>query len=120
MPLESLVVRCGARLQQPLEPGEPFDIARSAMAKVPERTYRDVVALLTTFDLRGNLEKISVPVLVVAGEADRLAPPQMMEKMASRIPGARFELMAGTGHLAPIEQPDTFNGLIDEFLGNTQ
>lgn len=92
-------------------------VAIEAMAKVPEQTYRDVVQLLTTFDLRENLANIQVPVLLVAGEMDRLSPPAMMEKTASYIPGARFEMLAGIGHMTQIEDPAGVNILIDDFLG---
>ena len=91
--------------------------AETAMGQVPETTYRATVSLLTTFDLRDNLARIPVPVLVIAGEEDRMAPPDMMQRMASRIPHARFEVMPTTGHLAPMENPSLFNQLIDDFLG---
>ncbi|MGI9464561.1 MAG: alpha/beta fold hydrolase [Aestuariivirgaceae bacterium] len=94
-----------------------IDIARNAMSTVPEQTYRATVALLTTFDLRADLANIAVPVLVIAGEQDRMTPPQMMERMALRIPGARFELMKDTGHLAPMEKPIEFNSLVESFVG---
>ncbi|MDH3740575.1 MAG: alpha/beta hydrolase [Hyphomicrobiales bacterium] len=94
-------------------------IATSAMAKVPEQTYRDVVQLLTTFDLRENLANITAPALLVAGEMDRLSPPAMMEKMASYIPGAGFEMLPGIGHMTQIEDPVRFNALIDKFIGET-
>ena len=91
--------------------------AVGAMAKVPEQTYRDVVQLLTTFDLRANLANILVPTLLIAGEMDRLSPPAMMEKTASYIPDARFEMLAGIGHMTQIEDPAGVNALIDDFLG---
>ena len=45
--------------------------------------------------------------------------PDMMERMASRIPGAGFKIMTGAGHLAPLEQPDEFNQLIETFLSES-
>lgn len=88
-----------------------------AMAKVPAQTYRDVVQLLTSFDLRKALGDIAVPVLLIAGEMDRMSPPQMMEKTAGYIPDARFEMLAGIGHMTQIEDPTGFNALMDDFIG---
>lgn len=93
------------------------EIACGAMAKVPEQTYRDVVQLLTTFDLRSALPNIAVPTLLIAGEEDKLSPPQMMERTAGYIPAARFEMIPGIGHMTQIEAPDRFNALVDGFLG---
>ena len=78
----------------------------AAMSEVPARTFRNVVQLLITFDLRHNLGNIAVPTLLVAGEHDRQAPARMMEKTAKYIPGARFEVMPGIGHMIQMEDPD--------------
>jgi pimeloyl-ACP methyl ester carboxylesterase len=39
-----------------------------------------------------------------------------MEKMAARIPGARYVLLPRAGHLANLEQPAAFNAAVLEFL----
>ena len=49
-------------------------------------------------------------------EKDANAPAGMMEKMAGRIPGARYHCMPGANHLANLECPDLFNGAIQQFL----
>ncbi|MEM7429261.1 MAG: alpha/beta fold hydrolase [Pseudomonadota bacterium] len=97
-------------------PAEAVELAISCMSAVPEKTYRGIVALLTTFDLRSSLQTISVPALLIAGTDDRTAPASMMERMAGRIPGAGFETMEGAGHLAPLEQPAEFNRLVETFI----
>ncbi len=55
--------------------------------------------------LRGRLAAISVPVLVVWGESDQIADPGYGRAFAAAIPGARFELLPGTGHLPQLETP---------------
>jgi len=40
----------------------------------------------------------------------------MMERMAARIPGARYVCLAGVGHLANLEAPDRFDGAVLDFL----
>lgn len=56
--------------------------------------------------LRGRLGAIACPTLVVWGEADRIADPDYGRAYAATIPGARFELLPGTGHLPQLETPD--------------
>lgn len=92
------------------------ELARRTMAAVPPDTYRKAVHLLTTFDRRENLPKIRVPTLLVAGSDDRVAPPAVLEKMSKRIPGARYVLLEGCGHLGPMDQPDAFNTVLETFL----
>jgi len=90
--------------------------ARAAMAEVPDATYRAMVLALMGFDQRAALPRIDVPTLLIAGTRDDNAPAAMMAKMATRIPGARYVELAGVGHLANLERPDTFNAVLDDFL----
>jgi 3-oxoadipate enol-lactonase len=87
------------------------------MASVPERTYRAAVRCLVTFDERASLARIAVPVLCLAGEHDRNAPAAMMERMAAKIPGARYVCLPGIGHMPNLEAPQQFDAAILEFLG---
>jgi pimeloyl-ACP methyl ester carboxylesterase len=91
-------------------------LAQHTMAAVPPETYRKAVQLLTTFDRRENLPKIRVPTLLVAGSDDQVAPPAVLEKMSKRIPGARYVLLEGCGHLGPMDQPEVFNKVAHSFL----
>ena len=91
-------------------------LAVDCMAAVPASTYRASVHCLIPFDERGNLGRIEVPVLCLAGEHDRNAPTAMMERMAAKIPGARYVCLSGVGHLANLESPDRFNRAILDFL----
>jgi 3-oxoadipate enol-lactonase len=91
-------------------------LAVDCMGAVPGETYRAAVVCLTSFDERANLASIRVPVLCLAGEHDRNAPPPMMERMAGRIPGAKYVCLPGVGHLPNLERPTTFDAAVIEFL----
>jgi len=85
-------------------------------ALVPAATYRAAVKCLVTFDERANLSNIKVPVLCLACEHDRQAPAPMVEKMASKIPGARYVYLPGLGHMPNLEAPGAFDAAIFAFL----
>ena len=105
-----------AALVGPLaEPGA-LEAVQACMARVPEAAYRAAVHCITTFERRAALGAIGVPTLVIAGEVDPNAPAPMMERMAAKIPGARFVCMAGTGHFGNLERPDEFNTLVAGFI----
>jgi len=61
------------------------------------------------------LPSIRVPTLIVVGDEDEpfLAP---CEYMAKKIPGARLEVIHGAGHASNLDQPDTFNRILLNFL----
>ena len=90
--------------------------AQALMAGVPEASYRAAVSALLAFDRRAKLPHIAVPTLVITGEADRSAAPEVARKMAERIPGAALVILPGAGHLLNIEQPAAFNAALLAFL----
>jgi 3-oxoadipate enol-lactonase len=81
-----------------------------------ESTYRAAVQCVVTFDERANLPEIKVPVLCLAAEHDRNAPPPVLEKMAAKISGARYVCLPGVGHMPNLEAPAAFDAAIFTFL----
>lgn len=90
--------------------------AIDVMSRVPADTYRAAIRCLVAFDERANLPKIRVPVLCLAGEKDPIAPAHVVERMAGRIPGARYVCLAGVGHLPNLEAPAAFDAAVLGFL----
>jgi len=86
------------------------------MSAVPAETYRAAVRCLVAFDERANLPRIAVPVLCLAGGKDPNAPAPVVERMAGKIPGARYACLSGIGHLPNVEAPATFDAAILDFL----
>ena len=61
---------------------------------------------MTDPGLADRLGTISAPVLVIWGEADRIADPDYGYAFAKAIPGAEYKLLRKTGHVPQIETPD--------------
>lgn len=95
---------------------EAVERAVASMAAIPAATYRAALHCLVSFDRRDELGRIACPTLVLAGEKDTTAPPKGMRRMAEGIPGARYRVIDGVGHLANLERPDAFNAAIADFL----
>jgi 3-oxoadipate enol-lactonase len=91
-------------------------LAIEVMGSVPASTYRAAVRCLVNFDERANLMNMRLPVLCLAGEKDRTAPAPVMERMASKIPGARYLCLAHVGHLMNVEDPENFDRAVIGFL----
>jgi len=85
-------------------------------AAVPEATYRAAVKCLVAFDERASLPNVAIPVLCLAAEHDRNAPPPVLEKMAGKIPGAYYLCLSGLGHVPNLEAPAAFDQAIFNFL----
>jgi pimeloyl-ACP methyl ester carboxylesterase len=70
------------------------------------------------WDVRADIEDLDVPALVMHGDADDVVPLERGEVVAERLPGARFEVVEGGPHLFFIEQADTVNEHVREFLAD--
>lgn len=80
-----------------------------------EQALRDFRAC-DAFDALDRLGEISVPVLVISGEADKLAPAKHAAALADRVPGARARIIPGAGHFVMAERPAETNEAIAAFL----
>jgi pimeloyl-ACP methyl ester carboxylesterase/mannose-6-phosphate isomerase-like protein (cupin superfamily) len=66
--------------------------------------------------LLGRLPAITVPVLVVWGEADRMIPPGNGQAYAAAIPGARLVVIPKSGHLPQLERPAELLQVVQDFV----
>ena len=89
---------------------------RNLFLRSDPQGYAATCATLRDTDLTARIGTIATPTLVVAGEADRSTPPELVRSCATAIAGARFETMPGVGHIPSIEQPAALAALIEGFL----
>lgn len=59
---------------------------------------------------------LRLPTLVTAGSEDRWTPPDLVRDLADLIPGSRFELLRGAGHLPCVDSAPLFAEKLTEFL----
>jgi 3-oxoadipate enol-lactonase len=59
---------------------------------------------------------LRLPVLAIAGSNDGTTPPDLVRETAELIPGHRFALMRGAGHLPMVEKPVEYAALLETFL----
>ena len=87
-----------------------------SMSLISPETYRQALNCLVTFDRRDAVKQIAVPTCLIAGGEDTTAPATVMERMAARIPGSRFNVIGGAGHIANLEAPEETCRLISAFM----
>lgn len=77
---------------------------------------RQQEAIIARPDSRPDLAGITVPTLVLVGDADALTPPELAREMAAAIPGAELAVIPQAGHLALAEQPAACNAALLAWL----
>ncbi len=63
-----------------------------------------------------QLERLTMPALVVSGEHDRAVPAEQSVRLAEALPHARLTVIPDCGHLPHEEQPDQFLPAVTSFL----
>ena len=77
---------------------------------------RQSEALRLRQDRRPVLRKLAIPVLFMCGLEDGLCPPDWHRQWATMTAGARLAMVAGAGHMLPLEQPRAFAEAIGQWL----
>jgi pimeloyl-ACP methyl ester carboxylesterase len=68
------------------------------------------------FDVREQVKGITVPTLIVAGEADRLTPLKHAAFLAQQIPCVRLYLVPEAGHMVMLEAAKSVAQTVSDFL----
>jgi pimeloyl-ACP methyl ester carboxylesterase len=77
-------------------------------------------AACRSVDLRGGLDGVRVPVLVVVGADDPLTPPWMSEELARELPQAHMVVIPGARHLPMADVPATLSALVAAYLARLE
>jgi pimeloyl-ACP methyl ester carboxylesterase len=96
------------------------EAARAIGHESPVDRRRGFTRRLLGIDLADALPTIRVPMLVIAGSADRVVRPSASERSAQAIPDAQFELFVGAGHMLPMERSAEVADLIVRFADTVE
>jgi pimeloyl-ACP methyl ester carboxylesterase len=80
----------------------------------PASLMRQLSAMAET-DQRDVLAAITVPTLLIWGDADTRSPLTVARQFADAVPGAQLVLLAGAGHVSNLEQPRPFTNALRSF-----
>lgn len=89
---------------------------RRMVETCPEGGYAGCSAAIAGSDFYTTTAALRLPALVIAGDRDGATPPDLVRELADLIPGSKFELMRGAGHLPCVEQPEAYAAHLVKFL----
>ena len=92
---------------------------RRMVETCPPDGYAGTCAAIAGTDFHASSQGLRLPVLAIAGSEDGATPPDMVREMADLIPGSRFALIRGAGHLPCVERPKEYAALLADFLRAT-
>jgi 2-keto-4-pentenoate hydratase/2-oxohepta-3-ene-1,7-dioic acid hydratase in catechol pathway/alpha-beta hydrolase superfamily lysophospholipase len=86
------------------------------MSQDPEGYAKACTALGRASNLEIDLSKLTMPVLIVVGDEDKVSPVGACQSLCERLPNARLEVVSSVGHWSVIEDPVAVGSAIDAFL----
>jgi pimeloyl-ACP methyl ester carboxylesterase len=104
------------RLLAPDAPAAVLARARALAEARAQPLLAGIAAMRDRPDRTAELSAIACPALVLVGARDQVVPPEEMRGMSAAIPGARFAILEGAGHLASLEAPGPFLATLRGFL----
>ena len=84
---------------------------------MPNQAAINLIRGAMDHDARAVLPQVSAPTLVLVGDEDVLTPRWLASDLVGRLPNARLEVLAGGGHAAALEDPETFSARVLAFFG---
>jgi pimeloyl-ACP methyl ester carboxylesterase len=66
--------------------------------------------------LTDRLNELTLPILVITGDDDRIVPTEQSIRLASELPNARLAVIQNSGHVPHEETPLAFMQALNEFL----
>jgi 3-oxoadipate enol-lactonase len=82
--------------------------------KTPVAGYVGCGQAIMKLNTTARLKEIKLPVLAIAGEADPSAPGT--RHIGETVPGAKLVMIPKAAHIANVEQAETFNQALRDFL----
>jgi 3-oxoadipate enol-lactonase len=73
---------------------------------------------ISQLDTLGELGAVTVPALVVAGDADASIPPAVSHRIADALPSGRFISIPGAAHFGAFDMRNVFAPLFSDFLSS--
>ena len=89
---------------------------RNMLTRTPVTGYIGCCQAIAGTDLSDSTRALRLPTLVIAGSEDGASPPDLVQDTARMIPGSRFEVIEGTGHLPCVEDPAAYATHLKDFL----
>ncbi|GAA4712370.1 alpha/beta fold hydrolase [Sphingomonas lutea] len=90
------------------------------MARIDPAAYRIGAEAVWLANQADRAREIRVPTLITCGTEDKVTPPALSAQLMTLIPGARFPVIGRAGHLSNLEQPETFNALVANFIKSVE
>jgi pimeloyl-ACP methyl ester carboxylesterase len=91
--------------------------ARTALSLSNLPVFRNDYLACQGFDVRKEIERIGAKTAIFCGDKDWMTPPKWSHYLRDHIPDSEAYFVKDSGHMLPLEKPETLARLLQSFLG---
>ncbi|MCC2593486.1 alpha/beta fold hydrolase [Tessaracoccus sp. OS52] len=96
------------------------DTIMEGLAVTDDHSYAQLCRALAVHDVRGDLENIRTPLLLIAGERDSSTPIGNVELVASTVPGAELRIIPEAAHQVTVAEPREVAAALAAFMNRVE
>lgn len=87
-----------------------------AASNTSEMYLGQMNATLDRVDFKSQLQLLKVPITMVSGIQDKLAPREQVQAFHQALPHSHLHLLDECGHFVPLEKPSELNRILNEIF----
>ncbi len=92
------------------------ELWRNMLERQPDEGYIGCSAAISGTDFYSTTAALRLPALGISGTEDGSTPPDLVRETIDLIPGSKFHLIRGAGHLPCVENPENFATALGQFM----
>ena len=82
----------------------------------PAKGYTGCSHAISGTDFYTSTSSLRLPTIAIAGSEDGSTPPDLVRETCNLIPGSKFNLIKGVGHIPCVEAPRKYARILSDFM----
>ena len=91
-------------------------IFENMFERQPEEGYAGCAYAISGTDFYTPTSSLRLPTIAIAGSEDGSTPPDLVRETCDLIPGSKFNLIKGVGHISCVEAPKEYAKILSDFM----
>lgn len=93
-----------------------LELWRNMLVRQEDQGYMGCSSAISGTDFFTTTATLRLPTLGIAGSEDGSTPPDLVRETVGLVPGSKFHLIRGAGHLPCVENPEEYARVLSGFL----
>ena len=93
-----------------------INIWQNMLERQPAEGYAGCASAISGTDFYTPTSGLRLPTIAIAGSEDGSTPPDLVRETCNLIPGSKFNLIQGVGHIPCVEAPKKYAKILSDFM----